>query len=40
MGAKGRAHIEANFTVERMCADTLEVYRALIDRPRKSPPQG
>jgi glycosyltransferase involved in cell wall biosynthesis len=36
MGAKGRAHIEANFTVERMCADTLDVYRTLIDRPQKS----
>ena len=36
MGAKGRAHIETNFTVERMCADTLEVYRTLMERPRKS----
>ena len=36
MGAKGRAHIEANFTVERMCADTLDLYRALIERPRNS----
>ena len=39
MGAKGRAHIQANFTVERMCADTLDVYRKLIDRPRKSTPR-
>ena len=39
MGAKGRAHIEANFTVERMCADTLNIYRTLIERPRKSRPQ-
>jgi glycosyltransferase involved in cell wall biosynthesis len=39
MGAKGRAHIQANFTVERMCADTLEIYRALMERPRKSTPQ-
>jgi glycosyltransferase involved in cell wall biosynthesis len=39
MGAKGRAHIEANFTVERMCAETLEVYAKLIERPRKSRPQ-
>jgi glycosyltransferase involved in cell wall biosynthesis len=39
MGAKGRAHIEANFTVERMCADTLNVYRTLIERPRKSSPR-
>jgi glycosyltransferase involved in cell wall biosynthesis len=39
MGAKGRAHIQANFTVERMCADTLEVYAKLIERPQKSLPQ-
>jgi glycosyltransferase involved in cell wall biosynthesis len=39
MGAKGRAHIEANFTVERMCADTLNIYRTLIERPRRSRPQ-
>ena len=39
MGAMGRAHIQANFTVERMCADTLEVYRTLIERPQKSRPQ-
>jgi len=30
MGAAGRSHIAANFTVERMCADTLEVYRRLL----------
>jgi glycosyltransferase involved in cell wall biosynthesis len=35
MGAKGRALIETNFTVERMCADTLDVYRPLIERSRK-----
>ena len=31
MGEKGRAHIAANFTVERMCADTLGLYRTLMD---------
>jgi glycosyltransferase involved in cell wall biosynthesis len=36
MGARGRALIETNFTVERMCADTLEVYRPLIERSQKS----
>lgn len=30
MGAKGRSHIEARFTLERMCADTLAVYKRLI----------
>ena len=34
MGAKGRAHIQANFTVERMCEDTLKIYAKLIERPR------
>jgi glycosyltransferase involved in cell wall biosynthesis len=39
MGRMGRAHIEANFTVERMCADTLEVYAKLMERPQKSRPR-
>lgn len=30
MGAKGRSHIKARFTLERMCADTLAVYKRLI----------
>jgi glycosyltransferase involved in cell wall biosynthesis len=30
MGSRGRAHIARNFTVERMCADTLKLYRALL----------
>ena len=30
MGAAGRAHIEAHYTVERMCADTLSLYRELM----------
>jgi len=30
MGAKGRAHIIENFSLERMCADTLAVYRELL----------
>jgi glycosyltransferase involved in cell wall biosynthesis len=32
MGAKARAHILARFTVERMCADTLALYRDLLRR--------
>jgi glycosyltransferase involved in cell wall biosynthesis len=32
MGAKGRAHVAARFTVERMCAGTLALYRDLIER--------
>jgi hypothetical protein len=31
MGRKGRAHIEAHYTVERMCDTTLELYRELIE---------
>ena len=30
MGMKGRAHIAAQFTVEKMCADTIAVYRMLL----------
>jgi len=30
MGARGRVHIAGNFTVERMCADTLALYRELL----------
>ncbi len=30
MGKKGRVHIEERYTVERMCADTLALYRDLI----------
>lgn len=33
MGAKGREHIARNFTVERMCAATLAVYRELLPQP-------
>jgi len=36
MGSRGRAHIQANFTVERMCEDTLKIYRALIEGRQKS----
>jgi glycosyltransferase involved in cell wall biosynthesis len=36
MGATGRAHIAANYTVERMCAATLDLYRLLLEeRARK-----
>jgi glycosyltransferase involved in cell wall biosynthesis len=31
MGAKGRAHIEANYTVERMCLDTLHLYSEVLE---------
>lgn len=30
MGAEGRAHIAAHYTVERMCADTIALYRKLL----------
>jgi glycosyltransferase involved in cell wall biosynthesis len=30
MGRAARAHIAARYTVERMCADTLALYRALL----------
>lgn len=32
MGLAGREHIAKNFTVERMCADTLALYRELMAR--------
>lgn len=35
MGERGRAHIVRNFSLERMCADTLAVYRELLESPRK-----
>jgi glycosyltransferase involved in cell wall biosynthesis len=31
MGKAARAHIAARYTVERMCADTLALYRALLE---------
>lgn len=31
MGASGRAHIVQNFSLERMCAETLAVYRELLN---------
>jgi glycosyltransferase involved in cell wall biosynthesis len=30
MGVRGRAHIAGNFTVGRMCADTIALYRELL----------
>jgi glycosyltransferase involved in cell wall biosynthesis len=30
MGAEGRAHIARNFTMERMTADTIALYRELL----------
>ena len=32
MGAKGRAHIVQNFSLQRMCERTLDVYRSLLKR--------
>ncbi|HYM17228.1 MAG TPA: glycosyltransferase family 4 protein [Micropepsaceae bacterium] len=34
MGAAGRAHVLAHYTVERMCADTLALYRKLVEMPK------
>jgi glycosyltransferase involved in cell wall biosynthesis len=31
MGAKGRAHVNEHYSVERMCADTLALYQELIE---------
>ena len=36
MGAKGRAHIARNFSLERMCAETLAVYRELLSNTPKA----
>jgi glycosyltransferase involved in cell wall biosynthesis len=35
MGAAGRAHVLARFSVERMCADTLALYRDLLEQDRR-----
>lgn len=32
MGQRGRTHIIAHYTKEKMCADTLGLYRKLIQR--------
>jgi glycosyltransferase involved in cell wall biosynthesis len=37
MGARGREHIAANFTVEHMCAATLAIYRELLAQPVRQP---
>ncbi len=36
MGANGRVHIGRNFSLERMCAETLAVYRRLIPAAAKA----
>lgn len=35
MGRRGRAHIVTRYTVDRMCADTLALYRLLIGKTRR-----
>ena len=32
LGARARAHVERHFSLERMCADTLDTYAALLAR--------
>jgi glycosyltransferase involved in cell wall biosynthesis len=34
MGQEGRAYIAGRFTVERMCADTIALYRKLLGQTR------
>jgi len=34
LAARGRAHVTARFSLDRMCEQTLEVYRMLLDRQR------
>jgi hypothetical protein len=29
---RGRLHVERNFSLDKMVADTLDVYAALLDR--------
>ncbi len=31
MGARARAHIEASYTVQKMCADTIDLYGELVN---------
>jgi glycosyltransferase involved in cell wall biosynthesis len=30
MGEQGRAHVRAHFSLERMCASTIDLYRGLV----------
>jgi glycosyltransferase involved in cell wall biosynthesis len=32
MGEAGRAHVRAHFSLERMCSDTIALYRSLLSR--------
>jgi glycosyltransferase involved in cell wall biosynthesis len=32
MGEDGRAHVRAKFSLDRMCADTIALYRSLLSR--------
>jgi glycosyltransferase involved in cell wall biosynthesis len=34
MGAAGRAHVVAHYAVEKMCADTIALYRELLSSPK------
>ena len=36
LAAKARAHVERHFSLERMVVDTLDLYAALLKRPRPS----
>ena len=36
MGAKGRAHVVGHFSLERMCSETLAVYRELLPNAPKA----
>ena len=34
LALRARAHVEAHFSLPKMCAETLEVYAALLERRR------
>jgi glycosyltransferase involved in cell wall biosynthesis len=34
LAARARTHVETHFSLERMCAETLDVYATLLERGR------
>jgi hypothetical protein len=34
LGARARAFVQANFSLDRMCAETLTIYERLLELPQ------